>query len=218
MPSDSVLPVPEDIPIERAVLAANMETAVNALWDGSPNMGDRVAVLGAGVVGTLIAYLATGVTGLRVDLAEPDRDKYEALQSLGLKVLQPSDLATEYDVVFHASGQAEGLRSALQIAGFEARIIEVSWYGDREVALPLGEAFHSRRLTLQSSQVGHVAPSHRGRWSRRRRLSLALSLLTDPRLDVLFSGECSFRDLPEHLSRLCEEPRGAFCERVKYTG
>lgn len=218
LPADAVLAVPGDVPPERAVLAANMETAVNALWDGSPALGDRVAVIGGGLVGTLTAYLAAGVSGSRVDLAEPDVEKHAAIDALDLKALHPSEMASDYDVVFHASGNPQGLREALRLAAFEARIVEISWYGDQQVSLPLGEAFHARRLTIRSSQVGHVAPSHRSRWSRKRRLALALSLLTDPRLDALVTGECAFDDLPKHLPELLRSARGTFCERIRYTG
>ena len=218
LPADAVIAVPGGVPPERAVLAANMETAVNALWDGSPALGDRVAVIGGGLVGTLTAYLAARVSGSRVDLAEPDARKHAAIDALDLKALHPSEMAGDYDVVFHASGNPQGLRDALRLAAFEARIVEMSWYGDRRVSLPLGEAFHARRLTIRSSQVGHVAASHRGRWSRKRRLALALSLLTDPRLDALVTGECAFGDLPKHLPELLRSARGTFCERIRYTG
>ena len=118
--------------------------------------------------------------------------------------------------MLHASGAPAGLGAALGLAGFEARVVELSWFGDRPVPLPLGEAFHQRRLTLQSSQVGSVATAMRARWDHRRRLALALSLLTDPVLDRLITGEDRFDDMPAVMARLAAEPGGALCHRIRY--
>jgi threonine dehydrogenase-like Zn-dependent dehydrogenase len=145
---------------------------------------------------------------------EPDRAELAA--ALGVVFCHPDDLSSDADLILHASGSPEGLRTALRVAGFEARVVEVSWYGSAEVNLPLGEAFHSRRLALVSSQVGHVATRARARWSHARRLAKAVELLRDPALDALITAEAAFVDLPAVLPRLASHPDGALCVRIRY--
>lgn len=217
VPATAALPIPDDVPPARAVLAANMETAVNATWDAPPRTGDRIAVFGGGVVGCLIAYLAARTAGTEVTLVDPDPDRARLAEQLGANWQTPgTPERTDHDLIFEASGTADGLREALGVAGHEATIAVVSWFGDRDVPLPLGEAFHSRRLTLRATQVGQVAPERAARWPHARRLALALGLLVDPALDALISGESGFDDLPATLSRLANEPSGALCHRVRY--
>ena len=216
VPQDAAIAVPDAVPAARAVLAANMETALNAVWDGRVERNDRVAVIGAGAVGCLIAYLAVRECGAEVELIDIDPGKRAVATALDLDFRLPDTAGAEFARVFHASGSDTGLRLALSIAGFEAEIIEMSWYGDREVALPLGEHFHSRRLTLRSSQVGHVAPQLRESMTRRDRLAKALSLLADNALDSLISGESRFDELPEVMAGLITEPRGVLCHRIAY--
>ncbi|HZS84391.1 MAG TPA: zinc-binding alcohol dehydrogenase [Stellaceae bacterium] len=216
VPADAVQPVPEALPDDRAVLAANMETALNALWDAAPRLGDRIAVVGAGVVGSLAAALAARLPGAQVELVDIDPTRAALAAALGCRFALPETAQTEADLVIHASGSAAGLATALRLAGFEADIIELSWYGDEAVAAPLGEAFHSRRLTLRSSQVGAVAPARRARWTRGRRLALALALLADPVFDRLLAEPCRFEELPAVMPRLSAEP-GALCQVVRYS-
>src|SRR5438094_4374231 len=180
VPQNAVVSIPDDVPDQRATLAANMETAVNGLWDGRPGPGDRIAVIGAGVVGTLVAALAARLPGTEVELIDIDPNRAALASALGCGFATPQQACGEADLVIHASGSPEGLATALAVAGFEATVVEMSWYGTRIVPLALGGAFHSRRLTLRSSQVGNVPATRRGRWSRHRRLALALSLLRDP--------------------------------------
>ncbi|HEX3972657.1 MAG TPA: zinc-binding alcohol dehydrogenase, partial [Stellaceae bacterium] len=177
VPASAVVPVPAAVPDERAALAANMETAVNAMWDAGPRIGDRIAVIGAGVVGCFIASLAAKLPGTRVDLIDIDRRRAPIAEALGCRFATPDEAIGECDIVFHASASEAGLATALRLAGFEATLIELSWYGDKQVAVPLGEAFHQRRLRLISSQVGAVAPARRARRTHRERLGLALALL-----------------------------------------
>lgn len=216
VPLDAVVPVPDDVPSDRAALAANMETAVNALWDAPPPVGGHIAVVGAGVVGGLVAALAGQVAGARVQLVDIDPARRSLAEAFGLHFALPRDAETGADLVFHASGTATGLATALSLAGTEARIIELSWYGSEPVAAPLGDAFHARRLTLAASQVGTVAPLQRPRWSRARRLALALDLLRDSRYDALLTGESAFADLPATLARLADRPDGVLCHLVRY--
>jgi threonine dehydrogenase-like Zn-dependent dehydrogenase len=211
-----VHPLPAALPPERAVLAANMETAVNGVWDAAPAVGDRVAVVGAGVVGCLVAWLAAGLRGCAVQLIDVDAAKGDVAARLGVDFALPADARPEADVVIHASGAAEGLASALRLAAFEAAVVEMSWYGDRQVSLPLGEAFHSRRLQLKSSQVGSVAAAQRARWTAQRRMALALDLLGDTRLDALFSGESAFDELPDVMREIGRPAGGELCRRIRY--
>lgn len=216
VPAESVRPLPDRLPTERAVLAANMETALNAMWDLAPRLGDRMAVVGAGVVGALVAALAARMPGLRVQLVDPDPGRAALAEALGCDYASPESADADADVVVHASGRPEGLSTALSLAGFEATVLELSWYGSQAVAAPLGEAFHSRRLTLRASQVGSVATEQRARWDYRRRMQTALSLLVDDRLDVLLDAHSSFDDLPETMARLTRSPQGALCHVVRY--
>lgn len=216
VPAAAVTPVPDGVPAGRAVLAANLETAVNVAWDARPTAGDRIVVIGAGVVGLLAAWLCRQVPGADVTVVDVNPERAAAAGALGLafEVEPPREPAA--DLVVHASGQPAGLQAALDMAGVEATIVEASWYGSRSVPLPLGEAFHSRRLTLRSSQVGRVPPERAARWSRARRLRLALDLLRAPALDALITGESDFAELPEVMATLSRDPRAALCRRIRY--
>ena len=216
VPAAAVVPLPETLPPGRAILGANMETAVNALWDAGPRLGDRIAVVGGGTVGMLTAILAERIPGTSVALVDPETAKRDIADRLGLPSTTPEMATGDADLVIHTSGHASGLRTALGLAGFEATVLEMSWYGEQDVPVPLGQAFHSKRLTLASSQVGSVSPIRRARWTHRRRLELALSLLADPRFDALITGESDFEDLPRTLTRLSRTPDGTLCHRIRY--
>jgi len=216
VPAGAVHVVPADVPPGRAVLAANLETALNGVWDARPHVGDRVAVIGGGTVGCLVAWLAARVPGCEVQLIDVNPRRAAVARALGVAFAQPADAAREADVVVHASGSAEGLQLALDTAGAEATVIEMSWFGDRPTPLHLGGAFHSRRLTIKSSQVGQVAPAQRPRWDTRRRMAQALRLLSDSSLDVLISGESRFDELPDVMARLADAPGDTLCQRITY--
>ena len=194
VPADAVTPIPVQIPAKRAVLCANLETAINALWDAQSNIGDRITVVGGGVVGCLVAWLAAKIPGCEVELVDINARRRSIADRLGADFRLPKDASNERDLVIHASASEQGLRTALELAGFEATVLELSWYGDKAVSVPLGQAFHSRRLQLRSSQVGRIAPAQRSRWDYRRRLALAMKLLEDETLDCLISGESDFSD------------------------
>jgi NADPH:quinone reductase-like Zn-dependent oxidoreductase len=216
VPGDAVIEVPEDVPNRRAALAANMETAINGMWDAAPGPGDRIAVIGAGAVGCLFGALAARLPGAEVELIDIDPAREAIVTALGCRFARPRQASAEADLVVHASGTPEGLATALTTAGFEATVLEMSWYGTRMVPLGLGGAFHSRRLTLRSSQVGSLSASRRQRWSHRRRLALALSLLRDPMFETLLSGESEFAALPELMPRLAVTPAGILCHTLRY--
>lgn len=214
-PVAMLTPVPDAVPTRRAVLAANMETALNIAWDAAALPGERVLVIGAGVVGLLAAHLLARIPGVALTLVDRDAVKAAVAGALGLAFAAPEDAPAEAELIVHASGSPEGLALALARAAFEARIVEASWFGDRAVPLPLGEAFHSRRLRLISSQVGAVAAPMRGRRSHAERLALALALLDEPRLDALLEEPTPFADLPATMARLAARP-GALCHVVSY--
>ncbi len=216
LPAAAVTPLPDGVPAPRAVLAANLETAINALWDGAPRVGDRVSVVGGGTLGLLVAWLLARMPGTEVQLVDTQPARADTARALGATFAEPDQARGDADLVFHASGQAAGLSTALGLAGFEATVIELSWYGTRPVNVPLGEAFHARRLQLRSSQVGHVAGAQRARWSHARRLSLALSLLTDPVLDRLITHRAPFDELPGVLARLAGPDTDTLCQCIDY--
>jgi len=216
IPAEAAIPVPDGVPPRRAVLAANMETALNAAWDAAPGPADRIAVVGAGVVGALIGFLCGKLAGARVVLVDITASRAELAKRLGIDFALPADAPGDCDLVFHASGTPAGLATALRAAGEEAAVIELSWYGSAEVPIRLGEAFHSRRLRLVSSQVGQVAPSHRARWTPQRRLAAALNLLADPALDALLAPAIAFGDLPAQLPAIFAAESGVLCQLIDY--
>jgi threonine dehydrogenase-like Zn-dependent dehydrogenase len=216
VPASAVTPVPESVPAGRAVLAGTVETAVNALWDAAPLVGDRIAVVGGGMVGCSVAALLARFPGVRVQLVDADPARAKIAEALGVGFALPSDALGDCDLVVHASATEQGLTRALELLTPEGTVLELSWYGDRKVSLPLGEAFHSRRLVIRSSQVGTVSPARANR-SYGDRLALALDLLTDPALDALVTGESDFEELPQLLPRLASGEIPALCHRVRYT-
>lgn len=215
LPADQVTVLPDMLPARRAVLAANMETALNIVWDAGIQPGDRVAVFGAGVVGSLVAYLASRIVGTETIVVDLDTARQELAAALGLTFIHAGTLDGEFDVLINATASAEALQEAITHAGMEAKIVEASWYGDRPVSIPLGGAFHSRRLSLVSSQVGGIPALRRARWTYARRMAKALELLLDPRLDRLISGETAFSELPDAYARILSS-QDTLCHRIRY--
>ncbi|MGB6860400.1 MAG: zinc-binding alcohol dehydrogenase [Pseudolabrys sp.] len=217
IPESAIVALPETVLPQRAVLAANMETALNAVWDSAAGPADRIAIVGAGTVGALVAFLCGGLAGAEVMLVDINERRAELAQKLGVRFAKPETAKGDCDLVVHASGTAAGLRTALALAGEEATVLELSWYGDTPVAAPLGGAFHSRRLRLISSQVGQVASSHRPRWTHNRRLAAAIDLLADSRLDALLAPMVSFYDLPRRLPDILDARNGVVCQLISYS-
>jgi threonine dehydrogenase-like Zn-dependent dehydrogenase len=202
VPATAVSVVPGDVPVTRAVLAGTVETAVNALWDAAPRVGDRIAVVGAGMVGGAVAGLLAGIPGVRVELVDVDPGRAALADALGVGFALPDDADGGCDLVVHASATEAGLARSLELLGVEGEVIELSWYGDRTPRVPLGEGFHSGRLAIRASQVGRVSPSRQARWTYADRIALALRLLADPRFDALISEAVGFAELPETMVRL----------------
>jgi 2-desacetyl-2-hydroxyethyl bacteriochlorophyllide A dehydrogenase len=218
VPAAAVVPVPDGVPPARAVLTGTVETAVNALWDAAPRVGDRIAVVGAGMVGCCAARLLAGLPGARVQLVDVDPTRAEVAAALGVEHRLPDDADGDCDLVLHTSGTSAGLTRALELLGDEGEVVELSWYGDRVVNVPLGEWFHPRRLTIRSSQVGTVAPARARRRGFADRVGLAARLLADPAFDALITGESRFDELPAVMPRLAAGELPALCHRIAYPG
>jgi NADPH:quinone reductase-like Zn-dependent oxidoreductase len=218
-PIGMLRPVPATTPARRATLAANMETALNAVWDSGAGPGDRIMIIGAGVLGLLIAALAARLPGAEITVTDIDPTRGDIARRFGARFAAPADIdapAMQADAVFHTSGSAQGLSFALACAGLEGVIVEASWFGDAAPEIPLGGAFHANRLRLVSSQVGHVAPTRRPRWPHARRLDKALELLDDARLDELITREVAFDDLPHALSSILAAGASGLGTVVRY--
>lgn len=214
--AQAALPIPENVPARRAILAANMETALNAVWDARAGPADRIVIVGGGVLGLLVAVLCAALPGAAVTVVDTNPARADVALKLGARFVLPEKTPREADVVFHASAAEAGLATALEAAGIEASVVELSWYGNSPVSTPLGLSFHSRRLRLVASQVGMVAPSRRVRWPARRRLEAALALLADDRLDDLITDEVAFGDLPGALPHILGNGYAGLAAAVRY--
>ena len=214
-PATMLARLPRGVPPERAVLTANMETALNILWDSGAGAGDRIAVIGAGLVGLLTGYLAAKLPGAEVTLVDIDPGRDGIAERMGCDFALPAKAPAECDVAIHLSATPEGLATALDCAANDATVVEASWHGAGAIPVALGGAFHSRRLRLVSSQVGNLPPARRPRWSHGRRLAKALDLLEDDRLDALISGETAFSELPERYGAILSDP-ATLCHRIRY--
>jgi NADPH:quinone reductase-like Zn-dependent oxidoreductase len=213
-PETMCMPIPDAVPTHRAVLAANMETAVNVLWDAAPLAGERILVVGAGVVGLLVASLLSRIPATRVTLVDINPSRASLAQCFGCDFATPEDAPRDQDLIVHASGSEAGLRLALACLAFEGCIIEASWFGDAAPSLPLGEAFHARRLRLIASQVGAVAPAMRGKRTHAERLALSLELLAEPRYDALLEGPTRFEDMADAMPNILAP--GGLCHVITY--
>lgn len=217
VPAGAVAVVPDDVPARRAVLAGTLETAVNALWDARPLVGDRAAVVGGGMVGLGVARLLATFPGVEVTVVDIDPTRAETAEALGARFARPDRAPRDLDLLVHASGTGAGLQTSLDLLAADATVTDLSWYGDTPVELSLGGRFHSARLGVRSSQVGEVARARRGRRTRSDRLALALRLLADPSYDVLLSGESAFDELPEVMGKLASGSLPALCHTIDYS-
>jgi threonine dehydrogenase-like Zn-dependent dehydrogenase len=216
VPSAAVVPVPQGVSAERAVLAGTVETAVNALWDAPPLVGDRVSVVGAGMVGCCVAKVAAGIPGARVTLVDVDPSRATVAAALGVAFESPADAAGDQDLVVHTTATSAGLETSLRLLAAETSVLDLSWYGDREIRLSLGARFHSDRLGIRASQVGTVSPARAGRRSYADRLHLALDLLADPAYDTVLTGSSPLAELPEVMARLADGDTRTICHTVTY--
>ncbi|MBA2953694.1 dehydrogenase [Nocardioides sp. MAH-18] len=216
VPADAVVVVPDGVPARRAVLAGTVETALNAVWDLGPLPGDRVAVVGAGMVGCSVARLLARIPEVEVTLVDVDPHRADVARQLGVGFADPPMAPTGLDAVVHTSATAAGLQRSLDLLAPEGTVLDLSWYGDQRVHLALGASFHSRRLTVRASQVGAVAAARRHRHSHADRLAIALRLLRDPAYDALLTGDSPFEDLPEVMAALAAGRLAGLCHTVTY--
>jgi 2-desacetyl-2-hydroxyethyl bacteriochlorophyllide A dehydrogenase len=216
VPTGAVTVVPDGIPARRAVLAGAVETAINVLWDAAPVIGDQVSVIGAGMIGCCVARLLRGIPGVGITLVDTNPARKEIADQLGVRFAEVADAPRSQDIAINTSGSGAGLQLALETVVTEGEVIEASWYGDRPVTLTLGADFHSRRLTIRSSQVGAVPAKRRGNRTARDRLALALELLRDPAFDVLLTADSSWRDLPAVMASLASGSRDDLCHTITW--
>ena len=216
VPAAAVTLVPDGVPTARAVLAGTVETAVNAMWDARPLIGDRVAVVGAGMVGCAVARLLALVPGVTVTLVDVDESRSAMATALGAGFSVAAEAPGGLDLVVHTSGSSAGLQTSLDLLAPDGEVVELSWYGDAPVSVSLGGSFHSRRLAVRASQVGEVAAARRGRRTHAERLALALDLLRDPAFDPLLTGESRFEDLPDVMAELAEGATPTLCRSIIY--
>ncbi len=216
VPAQAVVVVPDDVPPTRAVLAGTVETAVNALWDGPPLIGDHVTVVGAGMVGCCIARLLARFPGVGVTLVDTNPDRADVAAALGVDFTLPPGAADGRDLVVHTSATSAGLQQSLDLLAPEGLVVDLSWYGDTETHLSLGGAFHSGRLSIRASQVGMVSPHRRARHTHTDRLALALGLLRDPGFDALITDSSPFSALPDTMRQLASGEVDALCHVVDY--
>ncbi|MEV0902981.1 dehydrogenase [Actinoplanes sp. NPDC049802] len=214
VPATAVTVVPDGVPPVRAVLTGTVETAVNAVWDAAPQIGDRITVVGGGMVGLSVVAVLAGLPGTDVELVDIDKSREHEAGKLNAGFARPEAAQRERDLVIHASATEQGLTTSLELLATEGTVVELSWYGDRRVAVPLGEFFHSRRLTIRGSQVGGIAPARRRSYAQR--LALALDLLKDPRFDALISGRSPFDELPEVMPRIADGSLPALCHVIDH--
>ncbi|MGD9961531.1 dehydrogenase [Nocardioides sp.] len=216
VPAAAVTVVPDQVPARRAVLAGTVETAVNALWDAGPLVGDRVNVVGAGMVGCCVARLLAQIPGTAVTLVDVDPGRAATAEALGVDFALPDRAPEARDLVVHASATSAGLQLSLDLLAPEGTVLDLSWYGDTEVTLSLGGSFHSGRLAVRASQVGLIAAARRSRRTHADRLALALDLLSDPAYDVLLGDDCELAELPAVMAALATGGRRTIGQVVTY--
>lgn len=216
IPADAAAVVPANVPARRAVLTANLETALNILWDGHAAPADRIVVIGGGLVGLLTAAIAAGLPGAEVTVVDKDKSRAELAKKIGVAFALPENAPHEADLVVNASASEAGLCLGIELAGTEASVVEASWHGDKPVSIPLGGKFHSRRLRIISSQVGTLPADRRARWTHGRRMDAVMRLLADARFDALLGEDVSFDDLPRELPRLLAADAAGVGALVRY--
>ncbi|MED5370651.1 MAG: zinc-binding alcohol dehydrogenase [Myxococcota bacterium] len=215
VPAAALTAIPGEVPSRRAVLAANVETALNAVWDAQPGPGDRISVVGCGVVGALVAWLCAQLPQTTVQVVDLNPERRALAESFGTEFRGTEEAEGGQDLVIHSSASSAGLSLSLALCAVEARVVELSWYGTQSPSVPLGGAFHSKRLSIVGSQVGRI-PAHRAaRWSYARRMQTVMALLADPALDALLEPGIPFERLPAALPGILGAP-GRLCQVIDY--
>ena len=164
----------------------------------------------------LIAFLCRQIPGVNVTLIDVNTARADIARTLGVAFAAPDQAPIDCDLVFHASATAAGLATAIACAGEETSIVELSWYGEGSIPVPLGAAFHSRRLRLISSQVGQVSASRRGRWTAKQRLAAAIRLLHDDHLDALIVPPIALANCPNDCPKSWLRAVDVLCQLIEY--
>ncbi len=218
VPREALTLVPDGVPSARAALAGVLEVAINVIWDTAPAFGDRIAVIGCGLVGASVAMVLSQFPLQRFTLVDPAPRSESLAQSLGASWATPGNLIGEFDIVIHCSGTQEGLALGLSALAYEGEIIEASWFGQNSPDVPLGHDFHAKRLSIRCSQVSSVAAGNRARRTRADRMALAMEQLHRPIYDDLITGRSPFDQLPHTLAEVSAGLRPGWLEVIDYPG
>jgi threonine dehydrogenase-like Zn-dependent dehydrogenase len=170
------------------------------------------------MVGGVLAALLRQFPLDRFQLVDVNPSRSKLAEALGVELVHPDEAAGDNDLVFHCSATESGLARSLQMLGPEAELIELSWYGTVQPRVPLGAAFHSRRLTIRASQVGAVAPARRPRRTTSDRLALGMRMLKDPVFDAFLTGHAPFGALPETMEMIFGDETETLCQVIDYPG
>jgi len=206
--------IPAGIPPQRAVLASNVETALNAIWDSRLSAGDRVLIIGMGLIGSLVARLASQFPATQVSVADTDPARLALAREQGFSQYEPSD--APFDVAFHSSGSSAGLQTAIDAVGYEGKVIELSWYGTRSAEVKLGGSFHQQRKQIISSQVSQLPSHQQSRWDYRRRKQTVLNLLQDDGWDDFLTATVDFPEAPALFDKLRQGDRSQLSWTIRY--
>jgi len=230
VPATVVIKLPEGLDPKHGIFAANVETALNALLDAAPRLGERAVIIGQGVVGLLITQLVRKAGASLIVTSDMYAKRRALSQKAGANLVV--DPATESlddrvyemtggagaDVVIEVSGEPRALNDAIKITAQEGRVVVVSWYGTKRADLALGSDFHRKRLTLRSSQVSNLDPSLAPRWTIARRRQLAASYLSELLLEELISNVVPFEQAGEAYRLICEQPQEVIQVVLGYQG
>jgi 2-desacetyl-2-hydroxyethyl bacteriochlorophyllide A dehydrogenase len=212
--ADAVV-LPDGTPPREATLFPSVETALQLSLDAGPVAHERVVVLGLGVVGLLTALLLQRA-GARVVAADPVQPRRAIAASVGIAAVAPGDLPTGVPRVVELSGSPSALPRALDLLAHEGTALVGSWYGRQDVVLPLGGAFHRRRLTIRSSQVSTIPAALAARWDHARRRAAAAALLADLPLAALATTEVRFDDIARAYALLDDGTAGVLHVALRY--
>ena len=206
--------IPSHIPYKRALLTANMETAINAMWDSQPSIGDNTYVIGAGIVGILMAYVLSSTFGIKVTVIDNNASKKKLCKFFNIDFENNINCIKDPDIIFECSGNASVLSDLINNSTLETKICILSWYGKQQSKIKMGENCFSRRLEIIFSQVGNITPIQSKKWDNLSRRALALKLLDNKKLDSLIDKqEIKLKELPNFFKK---GNTNGLCKVVKY--
>ena len=193
----SLFEIPDDVPLKRAALASNLETVLNATWDAAVSPGERVLIVGFGLIGSLIARVVADIPGVELIVAEVNPARARLASEMGFETIEiPLPASAPFDLAFNTSASGKGLQTALDMVGLEGRVIELSWYGNQQVSMSLGGEFHALRKRILSSQVSRIPAHMASRWNFKRRKEAVFRLLQNPAFDQHITHEITLDEAP----------------------